>query len=138
MYDISQKYGVDLCILQGRNRLSELVQPQAGQLIKLKGRRVKYPPSIYTDQPQDKDKPEKEKEPFLDPDIFLPFEIEAPEDTSTVDKEEAPIPVLYHTVEKEDTLWSIARRYSTTVEVLKELNSLSDNNIRRGMALKVR
>jgi LysM repeat protein len=44
----------------------------------------------------------------------------------------------YYVVQQGDTLWSISRRYDTTVEEIKQLNNLSDNTIRRGMMLRVK
>ena len=46
--------------------------------------------------------------------------------------------VMFHTVEKGDTLWNISQRYQTTVETLRQLNGLSSNLIRLGMELRVR
>lgn len=44
----------------------------------------------------------------------------------------------YYTVIDGDTLYSIARRYQTTVEQIKSLNGLQSNLIRRGMMLRVK
>jgi hypothetical protein len=44
----------------------------------------------------------------------------------------------FHTITKGDTLWSISRRYNTTVEAIKAMNSLSGELIRAGMVLRVR
>ncbi|WGH75112.1 glucosaminidase domain-containing protein [Tenacibaculum tangerinum] len=43
-----------------------------------------------------------------------------------------------HKVEKGDTLYSIARKYNTSVQRLKEVNGLTDNNISIGQELMVR
>ncbi len=44
-----------------------------------------------------------------------------------------------HVVEKGDTLWNIAQRYDgLTVEQIKKLNNLSDNNVKVGQKLKVK
>jgi|CXWJ01.1.fsa_nt_gi membrane-bound lytic murein transglycosylase D len=44
----------------------------------------------------------------------------------------------YHTVQRGDTLWNIARRYDGTVEQLKQLNNLSRNaTIKVGAKIKV-
>jgi LysM repeat protein len=44
----------------------------------------------------------------------------------------------YHIVQKGETLYSISRKYSLTVEKLKELNGLSSNNLSLGQKLRVK
>ena len=43
----------------------------------------------------------------------------------------------YYTVNKGDTLYSIAKRYGTSVSSLKEINNLSSNNLSVGQKLKI-
>lgn len=43
-----------------------------------------------------------------------------------------------HRVEKGDTLYSISRKYQMTLEELKKMNNLNDNNISIGQILKVK
>ena len=43
----------------------------------------------------------------------------------------------YYTVTKGDSLWSIARKFNTTVDKLKELNNLSSNLLSVGQTLKI-
>ena len=55
---------------------------------------------------------------------------------------EGPTPdnmkVVYHIVQPGDTLWNIASRYEgVTVERIKEMNALRDNEIKVGTKLKV-
>ena len=50
----------------------------------------------------------------------------------------APPAVVYHTVEKGDTLYNISRRYNTTVEDVKRLNGLISNIISIGQRLRVK
>jgi LysM repeat protein len=45
--------------------------------------------------------------------------------------------VQYHTVEKGETLYSISKRYGLTVDNLKKLNNLTDNNIGLGQKLRL-
>ena len=45
---------------------------------------------------------------------------------------------VYHTVERGDTLFSLARRYDTTVDAIQALNDRSDTGIRVGQRLRVR
>jgi len=42
-----------------------------------------------------------------------------------------------YTIKSGDSLWSIASRYGTTVDILKKLNNLSSNNLQIGQVLKV-
>ncbi|MEM6288375.1 MAG: LysM peptidoglycan-binding domain-containing protein [Bacteroidota bacterium] len=44
----------------------------------------------------------------------------------------------YHRVRRGDTLFSLARRYDTTVEAIRELNGLRSTSIRLGQRLRVR
>jgi LysM repeat protein len=43
-----------------------------------------------------------------------------------------------HKVKKGESLFSIAKRYDVTTQDLKEINSLNNNNLRVGQALKVK
>jgi len=45
--------------------------------------------------------------------------------------------VLRYIVERGDTLYSLAKRYSTTVEAIKELNNLSSNDLALGQELMI-
>ena len=45
---------------------------------------------------------------------------------------------IYYTVKKGDSLYSIAKKYNTTVDELKKLNNLTTNNLAIGDVLKVK
>ncbi len=109
--------------------------------------------------PADLDKPEQPEEPTAveKPDEEeLPMEItpenppekpEKPEEPQ-VDKPdkqpETPTPPpateegRYHIVQKGDTLYSLSRRYGTTVEQIRKWNGLPDNIIKIGQKLRVK
>ena len=42
-----------------------------------------------------------------------------------------------YTVQSGDTLWSLAKRYHTTVDAIKQLNNLSSDLLRIGQILKI-
>ncbi len=49
-----------------------------------------------------------------------------------------PVPDGYHLVVKGDTLYNVSRRYNLTVTKLKQLNGMTDDNIKIGQQLRVR
>lgn len=52
--------------------------------------------------------------------------------------EKAGAKFIFHVVQKGDTLWSIANRYdNVTIEEIKQLNSLNDNNLKLGQKLRL-
>lgn len=53
----------------------------------------------------------------------------------TVDDQ--PVPLGYHRVVKGDTLYSLSKKYNTTVTKLKTLNNLSDDGIKIGQVIRV-
>jgi LysM repeat protein len=55
----------------------------------------------------------------------------------TTIEEPRPTGIQYHTVDKGETLYSIAKRYGMTVDGLKKLNDLPDNNIKLGQKIRL-
>ena len=49
-----------------------------------------------------------------------------------------PASAQYHTVERGDSLWTIAQQYDTSIAQLKRLNDLRSNTIKQGQRLRVR
>ncbi len=81
-------------------------------------------------------KPVKEEKKPLEEDVFGEDQLK-PEESPTTSKPPASS-AAYHTVGEGDTLWNISRRYGTTVAELKKLNKLNNNNIKKGMRLRVK
>lgn len=72
--------------------------------------------------------------------VVLPTKpAEKPGEAVPTDEETKPAPVgpKKHTVAKGDTMFNIAKRYGISVDKLKSLNNLADNNIKLGMELIV-
>jgi flagellum-specific peptidoglycan hydrolase FlgJ/LysM repeat protein len=44
----------------------------------------------------------------------------------------------YHLVQPKETLWGLSQKYKTTVDVLKKLNNMADNNLQIGQQLRVK
>jgi LysM repeat protein len=60
-----------------------------------------------------------------------------PPQTQTPPQPQAPAE-QYHTVASGDNLWTISRRYSTSIEQIRSLNSLASDNLRPGQRLRVK
>ena len=145
LFDISQQYGVKSSRLRNRNRIPDSAELQANQRLKLRGFNI-----AKGDQPRltSEPKPTLSVPPLLDADDdFMQDDDVAPEppeqpgvfvpDTPT-DNPGQPAGATYHTVEIGDTLYNISRRYGITVDVLKQLNNMTDNNIKIGQSLRVK
>lgn len=78
--------------------------------------------------------PENPKPPVVKPDTTGTPPPPKPQDPQP---EPEPKIEIYHLVQKGDTLYSLSKRYDTTVEAIKTLNGLSDNLISVGQKLRV-
>jgi hypothetical protein len=67
---------------------------------------------------------------------FAPVEVPPSKQVITTTST-APTTDLNYTVQKGDTLFNIAKRYNLTIEELKSLNNMTDNNIKIGQKLVV-
>ncbi len=57
--------------------------------------------------------------------------------SSDVEPEEPDVPVTIYTVKAGDTLYSVARKFNTSVNIIKELNGLINDNLSIGQVLKI-
>lgn len=104
--------------------------------------KVEPEPSLPVITPQNTNPPTtKPVETKLEEPAIPPVEEVKPANNEQIKEEEAPSAPqqpAYHTVVKGDTLWNISQRYGTSVDELKKLNNLPDNNIKLGQQLRVK
>jgi LysM repeat protein len=129
LYNISQKYGIQMKPLAKRNRIKvdELLVPGSHLLLKGSLKRGQKP-SIPT--------PDIEFIPFEEPSVELsPSMVSQP---SSIPLESIPTPSYqYHEVAPGDTLYNISRRYNVAVDSIKSQNNLQDNHIQIGQVLQI-
>ncbi|MBK8703749.1 MAG: LysM peptidoglycan-binding domain-containing protein [Saprospiraceae bacterium] len=77
-------------------------------------------------------------QPPLTEDPFNANETPPTNTNTTTDTPPAPDSPQYHTVIKGDTLWNISQRYGTSVDELRRLNNMANNNIQLGQRLRVK
>ncbi|WP_148289438.1 LysM peptidoglycan-binding domain-containing protein [Fibrella aestuarina] len=118
-YSISKYYGVTVDDLLAANSLSLDNKLAVGQKLSVRNVQPGYP-------------------------VGQPVTVTPPRSTTTTtttEEPEAPVTPptgpVYHVVAKGETLYSISRQYSVTVEQLVEWNKLPDMNARLGQKLKV-
>jgi LysM repeat protein len=112
MHDIAQKFGVQLNELIKRNGISPGCEPVAGEMIVLRGKR----------------------------EVPLRFRLtnRAVLPSKTSAENVAPPPdQKVHKVSSSETLYSISRQYNISVDTLKKINNLSDEDIKIGQTLIV-
>lgn len=69
--------------------------------------------------------------------LQVPTNVLPSQPTIMADNSESPKETQQHQVQAGETLWNIARRYQTTVAVLRKLNELKDNSVMAGKSLIV-
>jgi len=143
MWTISRDEGVKLQKLYKYNLMEPGQEPAAGEIIHLRKKRDSAP--VLRNTQQSIAKPAKVNtdliidEPIEEDDEMI-MEFESTESTTTKaassdiefdDKaiEDELTPIL-HTVEAKETLYSISRQYSTTVDSIKNWNGLTGNDIK--------
>jgi len=167
MLDISNRYGISLRHLYKRNRIFPGNEPTPDSRIKIRGGKVDMPPALAGEDRQ-RSLPEEEETPKLDFEIEskrgagasyrggdrvqtsggegtdarhrnLLIDTRQTLSTGIAPRPDAGAAPALHEVRPGETLWSISRRYGTTVERLKALNGLAPGAVLlSGMQLKVR
>ncbi len=138
---ISQLYGIQAKYLYRRNRIKSGSQPSVGSKIYL-SRRSKYAPNLQmasTNQPQ--------MMATTSPEQNLPVVPKENNENKIIQTVRTPLEQTltstnendaYYTVQEKDTLFSIAKKFNTTVATLKSLNQLELDTIKIGQQLKTK
>lgn len=116
LWSISQKYGIRLAALKSKNRIRKDANLRPGMVLNLKEPRKRG----------------EEIPMYQEPAPASPTSSPSQVSTSTVEsKDSTPAPATesVHTVRAGETLFSISKRYGLTVEELKQLNGIGNQNL---------
>ncbi len=116
---LAEKYGTTVNEIKKANNLTS-INLQIGQVLKIPSKVVE---TEKTEQP------------------VIAAKIEQPKQVVVVDKKEPAKPeeeFIEHTVASNETMYSIATRYKTTMEQLKVKNNLKDNSLSVGQKLLIK
>jgi LysM repeat protein len=123
LYDISQSEGVRLDNLINYNRLQDQGEPAIGEKLYLQNKAPQMP------------KLAKEIV-YVAPPIPAPSVV-TPPPTQITPSNSSAVSGTIHLVAEKETLFSIAKKYSITVEQIKEWNKLTGNDLKIGQELVI-
>jgi LysM repeat protein len=125
MYQIAQLYGIRLAKLMKRNHLKKGEEPRPGSRINIRRSiPISQKPALFGSSHHHES--HNSRVPAAKPTIEV---MQASED--------APKAAREHTVTAGDTLFNIAKRYGVTVESIRVLNGLKDDQIQLGQLLQI-
>ena len=134
---ISQKYGIKLIELYKKNRIQEGKQPDFGEKLVLRGkiskkeiptvRLMHHPTRAVSDTFPAEDR--KEKDTKVSKLVTI--------DQRNSSKSIVDSQVIFYTVKSGDTLYKLARKFSLSVDEIKQINTMDSNIIKVGQKLKV-
>ena len=137
LFTISHKFHIPVKDIQRINNLNEFDIYQGQILVLTENDAPVEDYSSPVQKQDDKPQPEKiESTPEVHPEVKSETQPESP--TTEVPTSEASVGSFYlHQVEKGETLFSIAQKYHTDVNVIKKINALKTNEISVGSMLKI-
>ncbi len=140
LFSISKKYGLSVAELRAMNGMSANDVLKMGQNLKIS--KKTSVPSSDVDQILAARKAEdaRKAEEARQKERQQAFERQqALEKQAAIEKQKAPNDKknASHTVAAGETVYSIAKKYDLSIEELKQMNALNDNNIYVGQAMKV-
>jgi LysM repeat protein len=118
LYDICQSEGIRLESLIGYNHLQDQPEPAVGEKLYLQSKapeRPKLAKDVVSEAPTP---------PVVTPDQITPANSSA-------------VTASLHIVREKETLYSIAKKYSITVEQLRDWNKLAGNGLKTGQELVI-
>ncbi len=118
LYDICQTEGIRLESLIGYNYLQDQPQPAVGEKLYLQSKAPERP-KLAKDVVSEASAP-----PVVAPDQITPANSSA-------------VTASLHIVQEKETLYSIAKKYSITVEQLRDWNKLAGNGLKTGQELVI-
>jgi flagellum-specific peptidoglycan hydrolase FlgJ len=128
MFDISQRYGLKLSKLLSRNLMAAGMEPAPGERITLRGTKVKKRPLL-----------QHEFQANTAQNATAQSASAAQRQTASINSMSATAtPAVMHRVVGGDTLWNIAQRYKITVNELRTINNLTDDQIQIGQQLRIK
>lgn len=134
--DIANLYGVALAALQHRNHLAPGQEPAAGEKVKLRGRQKA---TLQLVAPAPQPQPAPAATPPSPAIVARPAPDTSAAPSGSPELASGIAAPQYYRIIAQENLESIAKKFQTTVEVLRYLNGLKANNaIRAGMVIRIR
>lgn len=161
MWEVAQLHGIQLECLYKRNKMREGTEPATGEVLYLRKQRPATPKTstkLIKPRPKPPVKPTikpRPQPPVIDDDMFEDDDLfENDDDNETIDgiiilpkskgktkvnevKPPPPPTSIFYTVEAGDTLFSISRKFNTTVDAIKQANNMTGNALSPGDQLRI-
>ncbi len=158
-WGISQKYGIKLKKLLSYNRMTAEDELETNRILWLGKKRPKNVEVEYANQNvlkieapialKETETPESKEEEKQDlehvfkleeiPDEFIAEDTgeSVPEIAPKIETNEESLEITYHLVRKGETLYSISRMYTVTIDDIKKWNDLNTDDLKPGMNLQM-
>jgi len=136
MHDISQKTGVKLKELYLKNAMKRNDQAYAGETLNLQTSRTE-PPRYMSYADYLKEQNRNTGITYNEKQNPGNHTVAAKNNDASLPRRDIVINASEYRVERSDTLYSIAKKFNTSVEQLKEINNLDTGDLRAGQTLLV-
>jgi membrane-bound lytic murein transglycosylase D len=148
LWDISQKYGIQISSIRKKNRMERKHTPEAGRVLWLRMKRPKnIPVEVIPVVKEEIKKPKDSKKEILpevktDPekiklDSIVPLLKPIKPDTSSGKISPSLPQYKIHIVNSGETMYGISRLYQVNVDSLKKWNGMFTNELKLGQELRI-